>query len=73
MTDRNAIMDLWRIPQNADLGDTLTIRVKRSCGHVERLSFDGVDDGDSYRMPQGEAQRLATLKRTACVSCEGSN
>ena len=70
MKNRNELMNLWRIPQNAELGDVITIRVKRSCGHSERHQFEGIVDGENYRMPFDEAQRLDAMKRSICLSCD---
>lgn len=66
---RNEIMDLWQIPQDL-LKDEIFIRVKRSCGHIERLSFDGIEEATAYHMPATEAARLTNLRSTPCADCE---
>lgn len=63
----NDVMSLWGLDTPSN---TVTIKVKRSCGHVESLPFEGVEDGDNYRLPAAEADRLQGLRQTPCLTCD---
>ena len=62
------VQKLWGLPTPAN---TLTIAVRRICGHVERYPFEGIEADGGYRMPRSEAERLAEMKLEVCVECDG--
>ena len=61
------VQKLWNI---SEAPNTVTIPVKRVCGHVERFPFEGIEQPGGYSMPKSEADRLAVLRLTVCVMCD---